>query len=159
MFNLTAIKEALKGEIVELPFDAIQSFDHFKLFLKQYTDAQETIMKKQENVKFQYIKTPDQKLCITVGTEIIDSDKFSHVFFAVSFKHPKDRFNRRIAREQVMDNFPKMDFVSGELILDKGNYTRFEIVEKIMMHLHINNVYMTKDYQRFVADIVWTGVW
>lgn len=155
MFNLEAIKEALKSEIIKLP-DDIQTFEQFQLFLKQY---REYSMKKQENVKFQYIKSEDQKLCISVGTEIIDSEKYSHVFFSVAFKHPKDKFNKQIAREQVMDNFPKMDFVSGELILSKGEFTRYEIVEKILMHLHINNVYLTKEYKHFVANILYMGAW
>lgn len=160
MFNLEAIKEALKSEVIKLP-DNIETFGQFKLFLQSYIKNQEISMKSQENVKFQYIKDRDQndKLCITVGTEIIDSEKYSHVFFSVTFKNPNDRFDKSIAREQVMDNFPKMDFVSGELMFDKGKYKRYEIVEKILMHLHINSVYMTKDYQNFVANLLYTGVW
>lgn len=158
MFDLEQIKQALKSEIVKLP-DDVQTFEQFQLFLQSFIKQQENIMKKQENVKFQYIKDQSKKLCITIGTEIIDSEKHSHVFFAVSFKHPKDKFDKRIAREQVMDNFPKMDFVSGELIFDKGNYRRFDIVEKILMHLHINSVYMTKDYQTFINNILYVGVY
>jgi len=158
MFNLEIIKEALKGEFIKLPED-IETFEQFQLFLKQFSENYN--MKNKDNVKFQYIKDRDQndKLCITVGTEIIDSEKYSHVFFSVTFKNPNDRFDKSIAREQVMDNFPKMDFVSGELMFDKGKYKRYEIVEKILMHLHINSVYMTKDYQNFVANLLYTGVW
>lgn len=158
MYNLEAIKEALKGEFVNIP-DEIQTFDQFKLFLKAYNNQQEISMKSQDKVKFQYIRNESNRLCVTIGTEIIDSEKYSHVFFAVSFKNPKDQFSKKIAREQVMDNFPKMDFVSGELILNKGDYSRYEIVEKILMHLHINNVYMTKDYTRFIEQLLYAGVW
>ena len=92
---------------------------------------------------------------MTIGTEIIQSKDTTHVFWSVAFKHPKDQFNKQIAREIVMDNFSKMDFVSGELIFDKFKYTRNEIVMKIMMTLHVNEVYMTPEYKRMVSEYIY----
>ena len=125
-------------------------------FLNELKHQTEVIMKNKDSVKFQYLRTYKDKLCLTIGTEIIQSKETTHVFWSVAFKNPKDKFNKQIAREVVMDNFSKMDFVSGELIFDKFQYTRNEIVMKIMMSLHINEVYMSSDYRKLVSDYIYT---
>jgi hypothetical protein len=148
MLNL--IKVYLKNWLTEL-----QSTD-INVFLFKIKQQTEVSMKNKDNVKFQYIRSDDGKLCLSIGTEIIHSNKNSHVFWSVAFKHPKDKFDKRLARQVVMDNFTKMDFVSGELILDKTKYSRYDIVMKIMMSLHINEVYMTPEYRKMVVDYMYT---
>lgn len=112
------------------------------------------------NVKYQYIRPEkydmrQNGLCITIGTEIVDSEKKSHIFYAIALKNPKDKFDKVIAREIVNNNFKVHDFVSGELIYNKGEFTRHNIVVKILMDLYINSSYLTRDYQEFVRDLLY----
>lgn len=113
------------------------------------------------NVKYQYIRQEqyehlgNKDLCITIGTEIYQSDKTSHVFWSVSFKNPKDKFNKKIAREVVEQNFKLHDFTSGELIYNRGEYTRHNIVTKVLMDLYINSVYLSDDYKKFIANLLY----
>jgi hypothetical protein len=104
------------------------------------------------NEKFQYITEHRYfpKLCIAISTilEKID-DKNSKCKWVVAFKAPSDNFNKKLAREAIDLNRNK-PFYSGEIILN-NDYSRYEIVVKILMSLAINDSQFSSSYAEFIG--------
>lgn len=92
--------------------------------------------------------TPLSNLCLTIVTTITKyPDGTAKVDWAVAFKHPKDRFNKELARQAVLAKETK------ELILSKG-YNRNEIVLKILADLLYHDAYLSSQYRAYVLFLV-----
>lgn len=126
-------------------------------------------MNEQEKsvVKFQYIRPKQcdvqvfpklKNLCITVGTRLekID-DQHSNCYWSVAFKHPKDKFDKNIAREAVKNAENSLEF-SGAIILF-NTYNRNEILIKIITQLLINETSLTSYYRLFIRQILFSTNW
>lgn len=102
----------------------------------------------KENVKFQYLR-PDEYhkekngLCITIGTQIYEQDNTTMLLWSCAFKNPKDQFSKEIARNIIINDFNQQSYFT--LTLKKGDYTRHEILDKILMTLYVNSYAMLSD--------------
>jgi hypothetical protein len=104
-------------------------------------------------IKYQYLKGSDfytidgwaDNLCLTIATKIktskVHSDKT--VEWSVSFKHPRDQFDKVLARESVNRKIPKLLFLGKR-------YSRDEIVAKILADLVYNDYFLSDEYRKFV---------
>lgn len=104
-------------------------------------------------IKYQYFKGSDfytidgwaDNLCLTIATKIktskVHSDKT--VEWSVSFKHPRDQFDKVLARESVNGKIPKLLFLGKR-------YSRDEIVAKILADLVYNDYFLSDEYRKFV---------
>ena len=91
---------------------------------------------------------PLSDLCLTILTTITKyPDGAAKVDWAVAFKHPKDKFNKELARQAVLTKETK------ELILSKG-YNRNEIVLKILADLLYHDAYLSAQYRAYVLLLV-----
>lgn len=104
-------------------------------------------------IKYQYLKGSDfytidgwaDDLCLTIATKLKVS-RFTGektIEWAVSFKHPRDQFNKALARESVNQKTPKLLFLSNR-------YTREEIVVKILADLVYNDYFLSEEYRKYV---------
>lgn len=101
-------------------------------------------------IKYQYFRGSDYSrkyngLCLTIATKLKIS-KFTGektIEWTVSFKHPRDQFDKALARESVNKKTPKLLFVSDR-------YTRNEIVVKILADLVYNDYFLSDEYRKFV---------
>lgn len=107
-------------------------------------------------VKYQYLKGPDfsvdklyKDLCITISTELDKCETNDmNVIWAVSFKNPKDKYDKKIARLSVDSQNPKTLFLGKK-------YSRDEIVMKILADLLYNGSFLSKEYQQFVTYLIY----
>jgi hypothetical protein len=105
-------------------------------------------------IKYQYFRGPDYSgmyngLCLTIATKIKTSkyDNGNTVEWAVSFKHPRDQFNKVLARESVNGKIPKLLFLGKR-------YSRDEIVAKILADLVYNDQFLSKEYREYVRFLL-----
>ena len=117
-----------------------------------YLKETEIMMK---NVKYQYLtadkwescENPKLKdLCISLSTEV--DYVADQVFWSVSFKHPKDQFNKAIARQSLIRK--------PEYALSLGKkFSHIEIVFKILTGiLYESESKLTDDYKEFVWVLI-----
>jgi hypothetical protein len=71
-----------------------------------------------------------------------------NVIWAVSFKNPKDKYDKKIARSSVDNQIGKTLFLSKK-------YSRDEIVMKILADLLYNGSFLSKEYQQFVTYLIY----
>jgi hypothetical protein len=91
---------------------------------------------------------PLSDLCLTILTTITKyPDGSAMVDWAVAFKHPKDKFNKELARQAVLTKQTK------ELILSKG-YNRNDIILKILADLLYHDAYLSVQYRAYVLFLV-----
>ena len=91
---------------------------------------------------------PLSDLCLTIATTITKyPDGSAKVDWAVAFKHPKDKFNRELARNAVESRETK------ELLLQKG-FNRNEIVFKILCDLVYHEAFLSDQYKKYVLFLV-----
>lgn len=91
---------------------------------------------------------PLSDLCLTIATTITKyPDGSAKVDWAVAFKHPKDKFNRELARNAVESKETK------ELLLQKG-FNRNEIVFKILCDLVYHEAFLSDQYKKYVLFLV-----
>ena len=91
---------------------------------------------------------PISDLCLTILTTITKyPDGTAKVDWAVSFKHPKDKFNKELARQAALTKETK------ELILSKG-FNRNEIILKILADLLYHDAYLSSQYRAYVLVLV-----
>lgn len=123
------------------PFEAPNYSEELNIWLK--------------SVKYQYLtadkwescENPKLKdLCISLLTEV-DYDAGA-VFWSVSFKHPKDQFNKAIARQSLL--------TKQEYVLPLGKkFSHTEIVFKILSYiLYTLESKLTDDYKEFVWVLI-----
>lgn len=116
-------------------------------------------------IKYQYLqptsydiaRQPNLKgLCITIATELEKVDeKLSLCYWTVAFKNPNDQFNKVTARAAIVAN-ESNPFLSGSITLS-NNYTRNEILSKILMQLCINEMAFTTKYRHFIRTLILDG--
>lgn len=107
-------------------------------------------------VKYQYLKGTDfsidkiyKDLCITISTELDKCETHEmNVLWAVSFKNPKDKYDKNIARSSVDSQIGKTLFLGKK-------YSRDEIVMKILADLLYNGSFLSKEYQQFVTFLIY----
>jgi len=124
----------LKVENVEDPINPIDSID------SRYRYSR--------GIKYQYLHNGDYEhddLCIGVLTHIIrDKDENAIVKWAVTYKNPKDKFSKQLARQvlssRVLGTFPI-----------KSRYTRDDILLYILTELYKSNNTPTH-YRKFVLE-------
>lgn len=111
-----------------------------------------------ENVKYQYLtadkweicENPKLKdLCVSISTEIDYVE--NQVFWSVSYKHPKDQFNKTAARKSL--------FFKNEYSLSVGKeFTHTEIVFKILSYILYESesvkTLLTAEYKEFVWVLI-----
>jgi hypothetical protein len=91
---------------------------------------------------------PLSDLCLTIATTITKyPDGSAKVDWTVAFKHPKDKFNRELARNAVESRETK------ELLLQKG-FNRNEIVFKILCDLVYHEAFLSDQYKKYVLFLV-----
>jgi RNase P/RNase MRP subunit p29 len=91
---------------------------------------------------------PLSDLCLTILTTITKyPDGTAKVDWSVAFKHPKDKFNKELARQAVLTKETK------ELILSKG-FNRNEIILKILADLLYHDAYLSSQYRAYVLFLV-----
>jgi hypothetical protein len=91
---------------------------------------------------------PLTDLCLTIATTITKySDGEARVDWAVAFKHPKDKFNKELARCAVESRETK------ELLLQKG-FDRNDIVFKILCDLTYHEAFLSDQYKKYVLFLV-----
>ena len=91
---------------------------------------------------------PLSDLCLTIATTITKyPDGSAKVDWAVAFKHPKDKFNRELARNAVESRETK------ELLLQKG-FNRNEIVFKILCDLVYHEAFLSDQYKKYILFLV-----
>lgn len=108
-----------------------------------------------KNKNYQYLNGaklgsggPLSDLCLTIATTITKyPDGSAKVDWAVAFKHPKDKFNRELARNAVESRETK------ELLLQKG-FNRNEIVFKILCDLVYHEAFLSDQYKKYVLFLV-----
>jgi hypothetical protein len=105
-------------------------------------------------IKYQYFRGPDYSgmyngLCLTIATKIKTSkyDNGNTVEWTVAFKHPRDQFNKVLARESVNGKIPKLLFLGKR-------YSRDEIVAKILADLVYNDQFLSKEYREYVRFLL-----
>ena len=107
--------------------------------------------------KYRYFRSTDpnfynsnhkgNELCVTIQTNVVKNDSdLVLVHWKFTLKHPKDTFNKQIARE-VLNNQPE------HVLILKPNFTRFEILSKIFAYLYYENSTFSDDYRWFVEEI------
>ena len=104
-------------------------------------------------IKYQYFKGSDfytidgwaDNLCLTIATKLKASTFTGEktIEWSVSFKHPRDQFDKVLARESVNGNIPKLLFLGKR-------YSRDEIVAKILADLVYNDYFLSDKYRKFV---------
>lgn len=96
--------------------------------------------------KYQYLTHGD--ICIAIATTIRANKKGDAIVdWAVSFKNPKDQFNKRIAREAIATRGTK------RLVVESG-YSRSLIIAKILADLLYNIENLSSDYQWYVTYLL-----
>lgn len=96
--------------------------------------------------KYQYLT--HGKLCIAISTTIRENNKGDAIVdWAVSFKNPKDQFNKKIARDAIATRGTKQLFV-------ESGYFRSLIVTKILSDLLYNIENLSSDYQSYVIYLL-----
>lgn len=113
-------------------------------------------------IKYQYIQPcsydvvlrPKLKdLCITIATDLEKlNDAVSLCHWIVSFKNPKDQFNKEAARQAISDNEAR-PYYGGCLELT-NDYTRNEILSKILMLLCVHENRYTDSYRYYIRHLV-----
>jgi hypothetical protein len=114
-----------------------------------------TVKRLATSTNYQYLNgaklgfdSPAKDLCLTIRTIITKySDGSAKVNWSVAFKHPKDKFNRELARDAVNSRETK------ELLLQKG-FNRNEIVLKILADMLYHDAYLSDNYKAFVLFLV-----
>lgn len=104
-------------------------------------------------IKYQYLKGSDfytidgwaDNLCLTIATKLKASTFTGEktIEWSVSFKHPRDQFDKVLARESVNGKIPKLLFLGKR-------YSRDEIVAKILADLVYNDYFLSDEYRKFV---------
>lgn len=105
------------------------------------------LVEQEPVTNYQYLKYNDyfNGLCITISTSIKRlQDGKAEVTWAVAFKNPKDKFDKSLARKAVDSRETK------EVLLVGKNFTRGEIVTKILSHLYYNDIFLSAEYKEFV---------
>lgn len=96
--------------------------------------------------KYQYLIHKD--MCISIATTIRENSKGDAIVdWNVSFKNPKDQFNKRLAREVLATRSTK------QLIVESG-YSRSDIVAKILSDLFYNLENISADYKWYVVYLL-----
>jgi hypothetical protein len=113
-------------------------------------------------IKYQYLQPNDHEiqrqpklkgLCITVATDLEKiNDDFSFCSWTVAFKNPNDQFTKTAARDAIAQNDIK-PFFGGQLKIS-NDYTRNEILSKILMLLCVNEVQYSSTYRKYIRHLI-----
>ena len=113
-------------------------------------------------IKYQYLKPSDfeirlhsklKGLCITIATDLEKiNDKRSICTWTVAFKNPNDIFNKENARQAIAENNLRPWF-GGQLTIS-NDYTRNEILSKILMLLCVNDIHFTGTYRAYIRHLI-----
>ena len=119
--------------------------------------VKKSVVKKSvdKNRNYQYLNGaklgsngPLSDLCLTILTTITKyPDGSAKVDWSVAFKHPKDKFNKELARSAANLRETK------ELLLQKG-FNRNEIVFKILCDLVYHEAFLSDQYKKYVLFLV-----
>ena len=127
--------------------------------LELYVEPKSTVQSQDPIIKYQYLKGTDfhtvngwaDNLCLTIATKIKTSKVHGNktVEWSVAFKHPNDQFNKSLARAAVNSKTPKRLFLGKQ-------YSRDEIVAKILADLVYNDYFLSDEYRKFVRMVLKT---
>lgn len=126
---------------------------------KSAVEPKSTVQSQDPIIKYQYLKGTDfytvngwaDNLCLTIATKIKTSKVHGNktVEWSVAFKHPNDQFNKSLARAAVNSKTPKRLFLGKQ-------YSRDEIVAKILADLVYNDYFLSNEYRKFVRMLLKT---
>lgn len=90
--------------------------------------------------------------CITIATIIDKTDGIYTCDWRLTFKNPRDRFSKKIAR-QAIEELDIDESFGGSIVLGK-HYTRFSIVAKILSVLYYHENLLTDNYRVYVRSLL-----
>lgn len=125
-------------------------------------------MKEEYVTNFQYIhpnqwEVMDNKklknLCLTIATKVVpmNDGRRNTVIWSVALKNPKDKFDKKIAREAAEIN--GMDItLSGQIYFD-AKFSRNDIITKILSNLYYEEYELPTTYKYYVRYLLSQYYW
>ncbi len=110
------------------------------------------------NIKYQYVtdhSKSNPEYCITIATSISkDEQGLYSCEWIATFKHPKDRFEKKIARQAIAEHLTNDQYLFRGTIKLGRHYTRQSIIDKIFAFMYYNEQGLTSDYRMFIQHLL-----